>query len=261
MLTYTTLKDRPRDFLAATGLTHEELLRVLPAFVAASTACDPLDKTWHGTVRHRQWGGGAQGLLSQMEDTLLFLLVYQKPNPLHTMHGLHCGLRQPQTHDWMHRLLPVLRRAFVALDMAPERDASRVATSPLRLAGAPAGALDGTERRRQRPTAAAQHTAHDSGKKTAHTEKHVLLINAYTSKVVYLSPTVAGKTHDKTAGDEADRVYPVHSTLDKDTGCQGYEPAGGLPQPPKKSREARRCALGTSSSIICSPVSALLWNT
>jgi hypothetical protein len=250
MLTYTTLKDRPRDFLAATGLTHEEFLRVLPAFVAAYTACYPLDKTWPGTVRQRKLGGGAKGLLAQMADKLLFLLVYQKTNPLPTMHGLHCGLRQPQTNYWMHRLLPVLRQAFVALDMAPERAASRVATSPRRLEGAPAGALDGTERRRQRPTDAAQQTAHDSGKKKAHTDKHVLLINAYTSTVVSLSPTVAGTTHDKQAVDEADLVYPVNSTLDKDTGLQGYEPAGVLTQQPKKSLEARSCVLGTSSSII-----------
>src|SRR5262245_40696884 len=168
MLTYTTLKNRPRDFLAATGLTREEFLRVLPAFVAASTACYPLDKTWQGQVRQRQVGGGAKGLLAQMEDKWLVILVSQKPNPLQTMHGLPCGLSQPQTNYWMHRLLPVLRRALVALDMAPERAASRVATSPLMLEGAPAGALDGTERRRHRPTDAAQQTAPDSRKKKAH---------------------------------------------------------------------------------------------
>ena len=139
MLTYTTLKARPREFLAATGLTHEEFLRVLPAFVTAYTACYPLDKTWQGKVRQRQVGGGAKGILSQMEDKLLFILVYQKTNPLQTMHGLHFGLSQPQTHYWIHRLLPVLRHALAALDMAPERDASRVATSPLMLEGAPAG--------------------------------------------------------------------------------------------------------------------------
>jgi DDE superfamily endonuclease len=134
--------------------------------------------------------------------------------------------------------------------MAPAREASRVATRPLMLAGAPAGALDGTERRRQRPTAAAKHTAHYSGKKKAHTDKNGLLSNAYTSKVVSLSPTVAGKTHDTTAVDEADLVYPVNSTLDKDTGFQGYEPAGVLTQQPQKSLEARSGVLGTSSSII-----------
>jgi hypothetical protein len=61
---------------------------------------------------------------------------------------------------------------------------------------------------------------------------------------------VAGKTHDKKAADEADLVYPVNSTLDKDTGLQGYEPAGVLTQQPQKSPEARSGALGTRSSII-----------
>jgi hypothetical protein len=240
MLTYTTLKDRPREFLAATGLTHDECMRVLPAFVAAYTACYPLDHTWQGKGRQRQVGGGAKGILAQMEDKLLFILVYQKTTPLQTMHGLHFGLSQPQTNYWMHRLLPVLRHALAALGMAPERDASRVATSPLALEGAPAGALDGTERRRQRPTDASAPTAHDSGKKKAHTDKNVLLVNEYTSTVVYLSPTVAGKTHDKQAADEAQLVYPVNATLDKDTGLQGYEPAGVLTQQPKKSPEVKR---------------------
>jgi hypothetical protein len=180
-------------------------------------------------------GGGAKGRLAQVEDKLLFILVYQTTNPLQTMHGWHFGLRQPQTNYWIHRLLPVWRRALVALDMAPARDASRVATSPLRLEGAPAGARDGTERRRQRPTDAAKQTAQYRGKKKAHTDKNVLLSNEYTSKVVSLSPTGAGKTHDKRAADEADLVYPVNSPLDKDTGFQGYEPAGIRTQQPKKS--------------------------
>ena len=239
MITYTTLKDRPREFLSATGLTHEEFLLLLPAFEAAYTACYPLDKTWYGNARRRKVGGGAKGRLTQLEDKLLFILVYEKTNPLQTMHGLPFELSQPQTNYWIPRLLPVLRRALGVLNMAPERDASRVATSPLMLEGAPAGALEGTERRRQRPTEAAQQSAHDSGKKKAHTDKHVLLINEYTSKVVSLSPTVAGKTHDKKAADEADLVYPVNSTLDKDTGFQGYEPAGVLPHQPKKSPEVR----------------------
>jgi hypothetical protein len=239
MLTYTTLQDRTREFLAATGLTHSEFARVLPAFAAAYALRYPPDKTWEGKARQRQSGGGAKGVLSQLEDKLLFILVYQKTNPLQTMHGLQFDLSQPQTHYWIHRLLPVLRQALATLGMAPERDASRVATSPLMLEGAPAGAVDGTERRRQRPTDAAKQRAHYSGKKKAHTDKNVLLINEYTSKVIYLSPTVAGKTHDKKATDEADLLSPVNSTLDKDTGFQGYEPAGVLTHQPKKSPEAR----------------------
>jgi hypothetical protein len=214
-------------------------MRVLPAFVAAYTACYPLDTTWQGKVRQRQVGGGAKGIWAHMEDKLLFILVYQKTNPLHTMHGLPFGLSQPQSHYWIHRLLPVLRHALAALGMAPERDASRVATSPLALEGAPAGALDGTERRRQRPVDPTQQQEHYSGKKKTHTDKNLLLVNEHTSKVVYLGPTIAGKRHDKKAADEAQIAYPVNATLDKDTGFQGYEPAGVLTQQPKKSPKVR----------------------
>ena len=71
MLTYTTLKDRPREFLAATGLTHEEFARLLPAFAAAYAALYPSDKTFEGTVRQRQVGGGAKGVLLQPADKYL----------------------------------------------------------------------------------------------------------------------------------------------------------------------------------------------
>ena len=62
-------------------------------------------------MRRRQSGGGAKGVLSQMADKLRFILIYQKPNPLQTMHGLPFDLSQPQTHDWIHHLLPVLQHA------------------------------------------------------------------------------------------------------------------------------------------------------
>lgn len=165
MLTYTTLQDRPREFLAATGLTHDEFARLLPAFAAAYAVRYPPDQTWQGKVRQRQRGGGAAGSLSPMEDKLFFILVYQKTNPLQTMHGLQFELSQPQSHYWIHRLLPVLQGALAALGMAPERDASRVATSPLALEGAPDGVIDGTERRRQRPTNATKQKEQYSGKK------------------------------------------------------------------------------------------------
>jgi hypothetical protein len=202
MLTYTTLQDRPREFLAATRLTHAEFAPLLPAFATAYALLYPPDKTLEGTPRQRRAGGGAPGALPQMEDKLLFILVFQKTNPLQTMHGLPFQLSQPQTNYWIHHWLPVLQRAFATLGLAPEREASRVATSPLALEGAPAMAIDGTERRRQRPTNAAQPQEQYSGKKKTHTDKNLLLVNAHTDKGIYLGPTVAGKKHDKKAADE-----------------------------------------------------------
>jgi hypothetical protein len=67
----------------------------------------------------------------------------------------------------------------------------------------------------------------------------MLLLNETTSLVVSLSPTVAGKTHDKKAADAVERGYPTNATLDKDTGFQGYEPARVLTTQPKKSPKAK----------------------
>jgi hypothetical protein len=99
-------------------------------------------------------------------------------------------------------------------------------------------AIDGTERRRQRPTDPTLHKEHYSGKKKAHTDKNLLLVNETTRKVVYLGPTIPGKTHDKKAADEVTLAYVTNGTLDKDTGFQGYEPAGVLTRQPKKSPKA-----------------------
>jgi len=239
MLSYNKLKDRPRDFLAATGLTLDEFQQLLPAFQSAYEQRYPYELTRAGIPRQRRAGGGAKGVVQSFEDKFLFILIYQKTNPLQTMHALQFGLSQPQAHYWIHQLLPLLQQALVALGHTPERDASRLATSPLALAGTPATALDGTERRRQRPTDARLQQEHYSGKKKTHTDKNLLLVNETTSKVVYLGPTIAGRTHDKKAADEAQIAYPTNATLDKDTGFQGYEPEGVLTQQPKKSPKAR----------------------
>jgi DDE superfamily endonuclease/Helix-turn-helix of DDE superfamily endonuclease len=239
MLIYNELKNKPREFLAATGLKLDEFEQLLPAFQTAYGKKYPPNLTQAGKTRQRQIGGGATGALPPIADKLFFILVYQKTHPLQTMHGLHFGLRQPQTNAWIHRLLPILQQALRTLGEAPERDARRVATSDLARAGGPNLTIDGSERRRQRPQDHTKQKAHYSGKKKAHTDKNILLVNANTKKVVYLSPTVAGKTHDKKATDEAQMGYPHNATLDKDPGFQGYEPAGTQTRQPKKSPQAK----------------------
>src|SRR5437870_1989799 len=203
MLTYNALKDKAREFLAATGLKIEGFARLLPAFESAYHALYPLNQTAEGKTRQRLPGGGTKGTRRTVEDKLLFILVYQKTYPLQTMHGLQFGLSQPQANAWIHRLLPVLQQALRDLGEAPERDARRVATSDLARTGGPDLTIDGSERRRQRPQENAKQKEHYSGKKKAHTDKNILLVNENTKKVVYLTPTVADKTHDKNATEYA----------------------------------------------------------
>ena len=238
MLSYDQLKHKDREFLAATSLKQEEFHKLLPAFEAAYETLYPINQTHKGKPRQRRAGAGVKGKLQSTQDKLLFILIYQKTNPLQTMHALQFDLSQPQANYWIHHLLPVLQLALLQSGMKPEREASQVAHSPMTKEGVPELAIDGTERRRQRPQDPDKQREHYSGKKKTHTDKNLLLINESTGKAVYLGSTLAGKTHDKKAADEAGIVYPENATLDKDTGFQGYEPAGVVTRQPKKSQEA-----------------------
>lgn len=242
MLTYTELKEKPKEFLAATSLTVEEFERVLPVFGQKYRALLTPGMTRKGKPRQRKEGGGVKEKLGTDADKLLFILVYQKTYMLQTMHGLQFDLSQPQANYWIHRLLPILQASLAELGMTPERDPQAVAKSPLLHESAPDLLIDGTERRRQRPKDAQKQADHYSGKKKAHTDKNILLANTHSGKVVYLSPTEMGKKHDKKLAEAQAIAYPTGATLGKDTGFQGYEPEGVMTFQPKKSQKVKPSA-------------------
>ena len=93
--------------------------------------------------------------------------------------------------------------------------------------------IDGPERRHPRPVEETAQRTQYSGKKT-HTDKNVIIVNSHSRKVVHLSQTAPGKTHDKKIADAATLAYPVNATLGKDPGFQGYEPPGVLTWQPRK---------------------------
>lgn len=73
--------------------------------------------------------------------------------------------------------------------------------------------------------------------KKAHTLKNLVIGGIHTQKVNYLSQTYAGKCHDKKIADAENPKFPKEISLYKDTGFQGYEPAGVTTfQPQKKPR-------------------------
>src|SRR5207253_1953255 len=111
MLNYQKLKKNSVRFLAATSLTGEEFENLLPAFKAAYEKKYPHDQTLAGKPRQRSAGGGAKGVLDEVEARLLFILVYQKTYPIQQMPGLQFGMSQAQANYWIHHLLPVLQQA------------------------------------------------------------------------------------------------------------------------------------------------------
>ena len=239
MLDYTDLKRNPRKFLALTGLTVKEFKALLPAFSEGYRNKYEGSKTLAKRKRKRQVGGGRIGQLKTTEQKLLFILVHQKTYPLQVVLGELFGLSQTSANQWIHRLLPVLRQALITLGVMPERDGRKFAQSERRQRASADYIIDGTERRRQRPKKPKKQVIHYSGKTKAHTDKNVVIVQTQSKRVGYLSPTRAGKTHDKKVADREQITYPRKATLRKDTGFQGYEPKVKHSYQAKKNQRAK----------------------
>jgi hypothetical protein len=225
MINYMTLSNRPRPFLALTGLTTTEFRDLLPSFEAAYDRASPAERTATGQPRRRWPGGGRHAVLYTAADKLLFVLVYLKTYPLQAVLGQLFGLSTSQANYWLHHLLPVLRSALDDLGVLPERDGDRLGAQPAEPRRCRLVIIDATERRRQRPKKAEKQALHYSGKKKTHTDKNVLVVRAADQRVLFLSQTYAGKVHEKRVAEEARLTYPPGTTLYKDAGFQGYEPA------------------------------------
>jgi hypothetical protein len=236
MLHYKKLKKNRRRFLALTGLTPKEFKELLPVFERAYAKQYPTDTILTGKARKRKAGGGRKGLIDSSQQKLLFVLVYLKAYPLQELLGVVFELSQPRVNDWIHRLLAVLQLALDELGVLPERDPTQFAASEKRQPEPPDLIIDGTERRRQRPKNPEKQALHYSGKKKTHSDKNVVIVNAKTKRIGYLSQTYGGKTHDKKIVDTEPIAYPRRATLHKDTGFQGHEPPVRETYQPKKSR-------------------------
>jgi hypothetical protein len=238
MLDYDRLKQDKRKFVALTGITTLEFQRLLPTFTRAYARAFPCNKTQTGKPRRRRPGAGRKAVLLRPEDKLLFILVYQKAYPLQELLGSLFDLCQSRVNRWIHRLLPILVRTLDRLGFLPERNPHHFSRHERRQGEPPELIIDGTERRRQRPKNREKQALHYSGKKKAHSDKNVVIVNAQSKRVSYLSGTYAGKTHDKKVAEGEAICYPRGATLLKDSGFQGYEPAVRRTCQPKKTTVA-----------------------
>jgi Helix-turn-helix of DDE superfamily endonuclease/DDE superfamily endonuclease len=238
MLTYDTLKTKPKELVALTGLARREFEELLPVFAQALQATEDQARPAR-RQRQRAPGGGRKPGLQSVEDKLLFALVYTKTYPLQVVQGQLFGMSQSSANEWIHFLVPVLASALDALGVLPEREGAQVARHEHRHAEPPDLIVDGVERRRQRPKNPAKQALHYSGKKKQHTDKNVVLVNTRSKRISYLSPTLPGVVHDKALADWVNIQYPPATTLRSDLGFCGYHPAVREHLQPKKSVSGR----------------------
>ncbi len=122
MLCYTTLKKKPKELLALTGLTPGEFDEILPVFEQRlPTPPKPRKR------RQRAPGGGRKPGLPTAADKLLFVLVYMKTYPIQAVQAQLFGISQPSANRYLRQLLPVLAQALDDLGVMPEREGAKVA--------------------------------------------------------------------------------------------------------------------------------------
>jgi hypothetical protein len=240
MITYTEIQSDRRRCLALTGLTLPEFELLAAAFARSYERLHPTEQTATGHPRQRRAGAGRKATLQGPQQKLLFLLVYLKTYPLQVIMAELFDLSQSSVNFWLRRLLPVLLDALDELDVLPERDPHAFAHTGTPRCQDPHLIIDGTERRRQRPKSPEKQAAHYSGRKKMHCDKNVVVVEASSERVGFLSRTYAGRAADKGIADHEDIAYPPGTVLHKDRGFQGYEPAVAQTCQAKKKATRRR---------------------
>ena len=211
-----------RQLLGLTSLKINEFMAVLSEF----------DKRWQQYYQYHDLKGEGRSVpkfqehagisLSGSHNKLLFVLSYLKQNPTQNYHGAMFGMSQAKVSQWLKLLLPILRQALACLKLLPSRDSSKLYLS-LKVVAGYFILLDGTERPVPRPVDHERQQHFYSGKKARHTIKNNLIINK-EQQVLYLSPTVEGKLHDKTLAEEMELKFPHDGVMMQDLGFLGFDP-------------------------------------
>lgn len=233
-------RKKPQRFLAMTGFTVEEF-DALSAKFEHQFYLHMETYTLSGQKREgRRYVDYRNCPLYGSDEKLFFILTYCKSYPLQEVQAALFALSQPKANQWIHRLIVVLQATLAALQELPARSMQALT---LQLKGQRLFFHDGTERPILRPSDPAEQRLYYSGKAHAHTVKNNLLIDL-TCRVLFLTPTVEGKMHDKKLADQSGYTLPEQSRLSQDNGFQGFCQAGvAILQPKKKPKGQSLSAL------------------
>lgn len=187
----------------------------------------------------RAEGAGRKHHLETPEHKLFFALLYLRVYPTMEVAAFLFDAVPGSIHTWVHELLPVLEAALgTSLDL-PKRKIRSVEEFLEDFPEAKRVVIDGTERPVRRPKAKERQKTQYSGKKKRHTVKNTLVVNARSKRVLILTKTVGGSTHDKTDLDRNGIVenIPPKIPIDVDLGYKGLEHAyEGINIPKRKPR-------------------------
>jgi len=194
---YLYLTQHPNVFLKVTGLHIGELdtlvREVQPAFVQAEQT------RLQRANRQRAMGGGRDSELD-VRNQLLLTVVWLRLYPTHEVLGYLFGVSDSTVSRVIQRGLPLLEQAGRDTMRLPDPGRKRRRSLPELLQDTPelAVVIDSFEQKVQRPKHKDERDDWYSHKKRSHTTKSQIAVDEETGRIVDVSASVTGRTHDLT---------------------------------------------------------------
>jgi hypothetical protein len=242
---YSEYQNNEKSFRSLTGLSGEEFGELLPCFAEAhDDYFTHYDMKGRYRNNRRSFTIYGNSPLPAVEDRLFFIPVYLKNNPLQEYHAACFEMEQRQCNNFIHVLYHILEQCLREAGVTPG-DSQKKLTNILKSLSEDGKALpvllrDGTEREIPRPVDSDRQRENYGGKKKKHTLKNAVIITA-CRPILFVSPTVCGKMHDKKIADMT-YSFPYPCVLYRDTGYRGYKPDGVRIERPVKKPKGRELA-------------------
>ena len=197
IMRYHYLMQHPPVFLKVTGLhirEFDDLMRdVQPTFTyAEQTRLQRPD-------RQRAIGGGRDSELDARNQVLL-TVIWLRLYPTHEVLAYLFGVSDSTVSRVIQRVLPLLEQAGRDTMRLPDPGRKRRRSLPELLQDTPemAVVIDSFEQKVQRPKQPDERDGWYSHKKRSHTTKSQIAVDEETGRIVAVSASVTGRTHDLT---------------------------------------------------------------
>lgn len=174
--------------------------------------------------RKRKRGGGRKGRLASMAEKLFYILFYFKCYPTFDLASVLFDFDRSQAHRWVHKLQEILEKTLGEKQVLPLRQIHSVEEFLEKFPMVKKVIVDGTERAISRPKNEEKQRENYSGKKKRHTRKNIVASDK-EKKILVLTTTKTGKTHDKKIQEEEDFILGIPEKIEvlADSGFQGLQ--------------------------------------
>ena len=180
--------------------------------------------------------GSGKSTLATIEQKLFFILFYYKAYPIQDVMGLLFDLTQGSVSEWVGRLTAVVGQLVQLHKPARRgRDLQQLLMDEPDLREV---IIDGTERRLPRPQHAGRQRRYYSGRKKRHALKNVIVVAH--RKVLWCSPTLPARRHDKAVTEASRLRLPKKITVLGDSGFAGLKVGEAAVITPWKRRRGQK---------------------